>query len=679
MADFFELQDKAHTKTRTLVIYFLLAIICIVLAINVAVWFAGITAGMFAMPLSDWPYSSYSWLTTGAVLIVIFFASVIQSARLSSGGSAVAKMVGARHIKNTSRNTLERRLLNVVEEMSIASGMPMPTVYVMDEEQAINAFVAGLKPSMTALVVTRGCLEKLSRNELQGVVGHEFSHIFNSDMSINVRLIGILAGILFVGQMGYFLMRLLGRSGGFRSSRGSKNNSGNILLFVLVLGATLFAVGYIGLFFGRLIKASISRQREYLADASSVQFTRDVDGIADALVHIQQDANHGLLQNSHAEDMSHMCFQMPIKMSFSGLLATHPPIEDRVRALNPNYDFTQRKFTNTQNRAQNNVDNHRDKEPHFNQSQTATQNFATTAGFASQSDADFSSSKINSATSAVISSKHLPQQATADHLVASIGKPTDDNLKSAEIILNKIPQTIWQQSITDIKHSQLLIFSLLVHAEPDDWNTLKTFFKNKLTEQDFQQLVKWTEALLPLKGWIRLPLFNHVIPTLQLMTSDEKNNFFQDVLAIIKNNKTINLSEYLIYALLKHRLEPVVKRSRINSLKKIKTELEYLFATLVQASHTDPLTARQQFQSIMRQFALGEVSHINLENFDPVIVHGALLQISRLPPLLQKVVIQAMADCALWDKKVSIDEDELIRTVCDYLDAPVPVLIPESV
>lgn len=677
MADFFELQDKAHTKTRTLVIYFLLAIICIVIAINVAVWFAGTVGGMFAMPLSQWPYSSYSWLTTAAVLIVIFFASVIQSARLSSGGSAVAKMVGARHVKNTSRNTLERRLLNVVEEMSIASGMPMPTVYVMDNEQGINAFVAGLKPSMTALVVTQGCLEKLSRNELQGVIGHEFSHIFNSDMTINVRLIGILAGILFVGQMGYFLMRLLGRTGsGYRSSRGSKNSSGNILLFVLVLGATLFAVGYIGLFFGRLIKASISRQREFLADASSVQFTRDVDGIADALVHIKQDANHGLLQNSHAEDMSHMCFQMPIKMSFGGLLATHPPIEDRVRALNPNYDFTQRKFASTSTSSQGSQTSATTESQYSDQAQAATQNFANSAGFAAQTDANFSSASMNATASM---SQHMPQEASADHLVNSIGKPTDDNLKSAEIILKKIPETIWQQSVSDIKHSQLLIFSLLIHAEPDDWSTLKIFFKNTLNEQDDTLLLEWVEALLPLKGWIRLPLLNHVIPTLQTMSAEQKNSFFKKVLAVIKNNKTINLSEYLIYALLKLRLEPVVKHSRINSLKKIKTELGYLFATLVQASHSDPLTAKQQFESIMRQFALGDFPDANLQNFDPVIIHSALLQISRLTPLLQKVVIQAMADCALWDKKVSIDEYELIRTVCDYLDAPVPVLIPESV
>ncbi len=666
MADFFELQDRARTKTRTLVIYFLLAIICIVITVNIAVWFAGTTGGMFTMPLSAWPHSSYSWITTAVVLLVIFFVSLIQSARLNSGGIAVAEMVGARRIKNTTNVLLERRLLNVVEEMSIASGMPLPTVFIMDNELGINAFVAGLKPSMTALVVTRGTLEKLTRDELQGVIGHEFSHIFNTDMTINVRLIGILAGILFVGQMGYFLMRLIGYSGGSRSARGTKNNSGNILLFVLVLGGTLFAIGYIGLFFGRLIKASISRQREYLADASSVQFTRDVNGIADALAHIQQDANHGLLQNSHAEDMSHMCFEMPVKISFGGLLATHPPIKDRVLALKPDYDFSQPEtFAATGSKG-------------ATPQQQFTQQPDNRAGFAAQATTDFILPELNEPNVTAQVSQLMPQQASAEHLIASIGKPAIENLKSAELILGHIPENIWQQSISDIHHSQLLIYSLLVHAEPDDLETLTAFFNTLLDNKDAALLHRWIETLLPLQGWIRLPLLNHVIPTLQSMTTEQKADFFKNVLAIIKNNSVINLSEYLIYALLKRRLEPEIKSSRIHSLIKITTELSYLFATMVQASHTDPITAQQQFQSIMKQFALGEIPAVNLHKFDPVKVHNSLLKISRLSPLLKKSVIQALADCALFDEKVTIDEYELIRTVCDYLDAPVPVLISET-
>jgi len=654
VADFFELQDRARSKTRTLVFYFLIAVVLIVIAINIAAWFSGQMAGMFDMPLTAWPYYSYSWLTTAIVLLVIILASVIQSARLSGGGTAVAKMVNGRHIKQTSKDTLERRLLNVVEEMSIASGMPMPTVYVMDEEQGINAFVAGLKPSLTVLVVTRGCLEKLSRDELQGVIGHEYSHIFNADMRTNVRLIGMLAGILFIGQMGYFLMRILGRTGaGFSGSRRSKNSGGNMLLFVLILGVTLFAIGYIGLFFGRLIKASISRQREYLADASSVQFTRDVDGIADALIRIQQDSNHGLLQNSHAEDMSHMCFEMPIKMSFGGLLATHPPIKDRVRALKPNYIFSKQTTTA-----------HNRKSP--GQGPAATQNFANSAGFATDSDANFNATP----TTQPIQSKPM----SSALLMASIGNPKEHNLQAASQIMEKIPAQIWAQSCEDIQSAKILFFSLLVHAESEDWDSLKTYFQTTLDAQDFVTLNDWVNALLSLKGWIRLPLFNHVVPTLQAMQENEKNDFFKQMLHIIKNNKRINLSEYLLYALAKLRLTNEKKRPRINSLKKIKTEIEYLFVTLVHSAHADPKTAQRQYQNIIGQFAFGEVAKINQDEFDPVILHNALLQISQLSPLLQKSVIQAMTDCVLWDNEISVDEYELVRTVCDYLDTPVPVL-----
>lgn len=230
-------------------------------------------------------------------LLVMVCGCLFKTWKLRRGGKGLAAMLGARPIDPDTRHSDEKKLINVVEEMSIASGIPAPQLYVLDKEEAINAFVAGFRPSETVLVVTHGTLKKLDRDELQGVIAHEFSHIFNADMRLNLRLIAVLAGILALGKIGEFMLR-------GSSRRSSSNRKGNSLVLV---GLALVVVGYLGLFFGRLIKAAISRQRELLADASAVQFTRNPAGLAGALIKIRN-GNGSHLDSVHAEDMSHMCF-----------------------------------------------------------------------------------------------------------------------------------------------------------------------------------------------------------------------------------------------------------------------------------------------------------------------------------------------------------------------------------
>src|SRR6185295_10385386 len=220
----------------------------------------------------------------------------------------------------------ERRLVNVVEEMAIASGVRVPTVYVMDGERGINAFAAGWDASGAVVVATRGTLETLNRDELQGVVGHEFSHILNGDMRLNIRMLGVLAGIVFIGSIGEFVMRST------RESRDSKAAGG-----VFLVGLALFIIGYVGLFFARVIKAAVSRQREFLADAASVQFTRNPDGIAGALDQIRGASSGALISARCAEDMSHMFFGQSVRMRLGGLLATHPSLDERIARINPGF------------------------------------------------------------------------------------------------------------------------------------------------------------------------------------------------------------------------------------------------------------------------------------------------------------------------------------------------------
>src|SRR5471032_3060906 len=261
-------------------------------------------------------------------IAIILIGSSYKTMALAAGGSAVSEMMGGRLVKPNSTDPDERKLLNVVEEMAIASGVPVPQVYVMDDEDGINAFAAGHKPGDATVTVTRGCMKILSRDELQGVIVHEFSHILNGDMRLNLRLMGTIFGILCLAIIGRILLQTA-RGGG--RSRGQNP--------LPILGLALLIIGYIGVFFGRLIQAAVSRQREFLADASSVQFTRNPNGITGALKKIGGLGENGSrLAHAHSEEVSHMFFSNGISEAFIGLLETHPPLPGRIRVFDPNFD-----------------------------------------------------------------------------------------------------------------------------------------------------------------------------------------------------------------------------------------------------------------------------------------------------------------------------------------------------
>jgi len=319
---FFEHQSLARRNSRIMVVLFLLAVAAVIFAVDAVlgvIWLWTSDAPGAAVPSSVYVWGA---LVTAAV---IFLVSLFNIARLGSGGAAVARMAGARLVPSNTTDPLERRLRNVVEEMAIAAGVRVPEVYVMDQESGINAFAAGWDVSGAAVAVTRGMLERLTRDELQGVIGHEFSHILNGDMRLNIRMLGVLAGIVFLGSIGEFVIR---------SVRGTKDKG---VLAIFLIGVALFIIGYVGLFFARLIKAAVSRQREYLADASSVQFTRNPDAIAGALDQIRSAAGGTLVGNRYAEEMSHMYFGQSVKMWMGGLLNTHPPLDERIRRVNPRF------------------------------------------------------------------------------------------------------------------------------------------------------------------------------------------------------------------------------------------------------------------------------------------------------------------------------------------------------
>jgi Zn-dependent protease with chaperone function len=256
--------------------------------------------------------------TTG----VVGLASLFRIASLRSGGGQVARQLGGTLVDSDTRDFKRSRLRNVVEEIALASGVPVPEIYVLEQESGINAFAAGYTPADAAVAVTRGALEKLDRDELQGVIAHEFSHVLNGDMRLNIRLMGMLFGILLLALIG---RRVLLHA---RFGRSSKNGAA-----VLLIAAGLMMVGYVGLFFGRWIKAAVSRQREYLADASAVQFTRDPGGIGDALKKIAVYSDGSYLK-ADSEEVSHMLFGDGQRMM---LFSTHPPLHERIRRIDPGF------------------------------------------------------------------------------------------------------------------------------------------------------------------------------------------------------------------------------------------------------------------------------------------------------------------------------------------------------
>ena len=337
--DFFARQDHARRQTVRLVVLFAISVAVIIAAVYAIALLVTQGGGNAhgrhpAAPINLWDPPLLLAVALGTI-VVVAVGSLYKVSELASGGEVVAHMMGGRLVDPQTTDPAERRLLNLVEEMSLASGVPVLPVYVMDNEPSINAFAAGFRPADAVVAVSRGCLQHLTREELQGVLGHEFSHVLNGDMRLNLRLIGIVYGILVLSTIGYFVMRSAGWAG---SSRDSDDRRGDNRAAMFFIGLALFILGYLGVLLGNIIKAAISRQREFLADASSVQFTRNPAGLAGALKKIGGLAEGSRIKDPHASEISHMFFGDAFAGSIFNLFATHPPLDERIRLLDPNFD-----------------------------------------------------------------------------------------------------------------------------------------------------------------------------------------------------------------------------------------------------------------------------------------------------------------------------------------------------
>lgn len=630
--DFFARQDQARRRTAWLVAYFALGVALTVIAVYLVV------ALIFLRP----PPSAYPGSTTGfwqpkpfavvafTTLAVIGFGSLYRLMQLSSGGRAVAESLGGVRLPPEPRNASERRLRNVVEEMALASGVPVPDIYVLPEEQSINAFAAGHTPSDAVIGVTRGCLNHLSRDELQGVIGHEFSHILNGDMRLNLRLMGVLFGLLCLAVIGRVLLY----------TRGRKNP-------LPLLGLALIVIGGIGVFFGRLIKSAISRQREFLADAAAVQFTRQPAGLVGALKKIAGLPSGSRLQTARAEEAAHLFFGNALASSWSRAFSTHPPILDRIRALDPSFVGPTAELPQP----------------------IPTDEGSAQAGW------------VATATPQPPPLKAHDRPLTAEVFIERAGRLDPHLLARASKWRSSLPSSILEALQTPPGATHC-VMALLLAADSTHRGAQLQTIRSQLDLTAAGHVAELATAMEPLPAAARLPLADLCLPALRDLSPAEYATFRSITQALIEEDREIDLLEYALQKSLMRHLEShfgTVRRPQIRhrSLKPVARECETLLSVLSHVASSDPVQAQTAFNEGARSL-----------NLPPAVLrwqpHGtrglaaldqALEALNEVDPLQKRNVLYACARTVMADRQVLPREFELLRAIADALDCPVPPVV----
>ena len=627
--DFFEAQDRAKRNTGKLVFLYLLAVTGIILSVYLVSLF--IFATQVEGAISIW---SPGWLfaVTIIVMITILIGTVHRVSQLRKGGSAVAELLGGRKVNPSTTEQSERRLMNIVEEMSIASGLPVPDVYILDNEENINAFAAGFGTNDAAVGVTRGCLEQLNRDELQGVIAHEFSHIFNGDMRLNIRLIGVLNGILLIHIMGMIVMRSALYSGAMRSNRSGKGNSA---LPLILFGVSLVVIGYIGMLFGRMIQSAISRQREYLADAAAVQYTRNPDGLAGALNKIASKKKGAEIKDGHAMEMSHLFFASSFHSALDALFATHPPIADRIKAINPALQS----------------DNRRKVQDQFKKEHV--------------SGAEATGSGRGVGGHAAI---------TPEVILGAIGSIGAGQVNRAGQLLQEIPVSL-REAAHEPLAAEALIYALMFSSEGDstpDW------FEEKLGEELFAEVKKYQSELL--KGdrkWF-LPLAELTLPALRHMSKKQYQAFRETLEKAALENGAENLFAFALEKMVIHQLEPAFSKNkkpdiRHHNLKSLGKELAVLLSALSHASDKESEKAWQAALTPIEKVKPDGMELLPPEKCGLNDLDKALDELAASANPVKKYIISSVIYCVTADQQVSIEEAELVRAVSEVLDTPIPL------
>ncbi|MCB9029756.1 MAG: M48 family metallopeptidase [Deltaproteobacteria bacterium] len=651
--NFFESQDTARSNTKKLVLLFALAVAAIIIGVYVVVVVVGVWSGFEReIGYQAWQPELFA-LVAFVTIFIVLVGSTYKTLSLRRGGSAVARTLGGVLIQPDTQDPLQRRLLNIVEEMAIASGIQVPDVYLLQHESGINAFAAGYTPADAVIGVTQGCIEQLSRDELQGVIAHEFSHIFNGDMRLNIRLMGILHGILVIALIGYSLVRGFSYSTQTVSSRSREKNSGGMLIF---LGIGLMAIGYIGVFFGKLIKSAVSRQREFLADASAVQFTRNPDGIAGALKKIGGFDLGSTVLSPGAEEASHMFFGNALRGSISHLFSTHPPLTERIKRIDPSFDgdFYIFKFA-TEGRISKFPGEYAQKEDVY--------------------QFNYSSEYHPHESKAELS-------ATTEDVISKIGAPSSNHLSYASSLLWALPETL-----KDMAHNKLgakcIVYLLLLDQSPEIRDKqLETLFLSE-SKEVVSTIQNIYSTYAKLGEEFRLPLLDLSIPALKQLTESEYLKFQTELVNLIHSDGKVSLFEFVLVRILLHSVEVNFnisndyqeKHTDINS---ILHELQIVYSALAHFGHLDheELGINAFAAAARKTDTSGRISYLRPEEFTLDQVDAALTELAHCSHPLKEIIIAGATESISSDGKVTINEGELLRAVCESLDVPLPPFLP---
>ncbi len=667
--DFFARQDHARRQTLRLIVLFALSVAAIIIAIYLVVA-VGLSAAeptthhvasghmehYAAVPHRGlWQPDLFLGIAAGTLLVVAL-GSLYKIAELSAGGETVALMMGGRAVDPQTTDLAERRLLNIVEEMALASGVPVPPVYVMDNEPSINAFAAGHQPGDAVVTVSAGALRYLSREELQGVMGHEFSHILNGDMRLNLRLIGVVNGILVLAILGYYLLRF----GGLAPRRSDReDNSGAAMFF---LGLALVILGYLGVFFGNLIKAAISRQREFLADASAVQFTRYPGGIAGALKKIGGLEEGSHIRDAHAAEISHMFFGDAFAGSFFRLFATHPPLAERIRALEPDFDGNFPEVSPVAVTA----------EPEPARAGTKGTVPFPLAGKLGQSPGEIP-------IPAVLVGGAMPLDAAA--VTQRVGTPQPEHLDSAMQMIAGLPPSL-RDAVREPFAAQAVIFALLLSGDEAVRSRQVAQLQSQVEQPLFRETNQLAGEVQLLPPTARLPLVDLAMPAIKRSSPQQYATFRQAVNALINADGQVDLFEYCLRTTLFSYLDvhfglkkpPAV---RYRSLDAVARPLTVVLSALAYVGQDQPDDILRAFQAGAKYLpgpaTLLSLSECGLEKFD-----AALAELAMSSPNLKRDIIAAVTACIACDGKVTLQEGALLRAIAAALACPLPPIAAKA-
>lgn len=641
--NFFESQDRARRATRWLVVVYVLATALIVAGVTLVVAAAFYMLGSPGIA----PAPPVLLATAALATLLIVGATLYRTAALSVGGSRVATDMGGTLVPPDVQDPLRRRLRNIVEEMSIASGVPVPDIYVLEAEDGINAFAAGYTPADAAVAVTRGALDVLNRDELQGVIAHEFSHILNGDMRINIRMIGVLFGIMVLSIIGRIVLR-----GGYYSgaSYGRRNRGAPA---VMAIGVGLVILGWIGVFFARLIKAAVSRQRETLADASAVQFTRQSQGIANALKKIGGYTEKSYLRAADPEEISHMLFARGSRR-YMAFLATHPPLVQRIKALDPSF-----------------------REEDFLKALPQTE----------KGHQEGDARMFAGASGATDATPPGDQRLAATHgrsISATIGRPDAEQIGFARRLRESIPESLY-----DAAHSEasayLLTIALVLDRTGGHVERQLHLVAEQLGSERTSDVRRYYDQLMQAGPAYGLPLLEIAFPALKRRPEPQLRFLVDLIRRLVETDGEIDLFEYCFYQVLTGNLRQHGDPERAVPGGVSKKEARKAALQLVRIVTDKGNEEPSQRDAAWRAGAVELGRWASDTGAEAVAGSTSVADMDRALDILRRIdsgsrerLIQALSATIGHDKRMTVVEAELMRAICASLGCPLPPLFADN-